>query len=454
MSIRDYKRESVFNFRNPPPFSTTWPSPNRGRFDYSDFEWDAPTESPLEDSNSVIEEYFAYMDRADESRIAQVEDIVSVQYSDRMSLDAAADDTYDTYPVEDSTDSSIPRIVVSGSSSARQNGDEFLDSERYNVDRRDDTIASTSPQSIPGAWPKEPIRAPPPPPPLPPMSNIAYAMSQTIPLSVGAGVPQYDHTPSMPSRPRRFSNPRNDGLVSGPRQMPSILGLFGLKKKTSKAVISTNAKQKTEVQSPKRGVQVSTFDIVLELHRLELIRIAEEDALLAKALQAEEDSQHDTNLQRERDREKTIATDRLLAEALMREEQEAIAKEEARRKAEERSRLEEQKRKQKEEALHKATVGAPIGVRRINPDKTIVDVGLDTLPVEVITHLKNLKATFSKSLPAYKVTKVEWIMNDRLRAQFEKCKEDFQRKGRSTEELLLFHGTAQQNIDLYIPNES
>lgn len=428
------------------------------------------------DSDSVMEEYWDYMQAtshlaADNILHGKIENTVSVRSihepdeDDFIPLDPEITDAIsrmaadnEPTPASPETSHAIPRKALPHSS--------------RDFDFSADLSTPISPPLIPGAWPESPIddvpmmptREPPPPPPSP---AIAIDTSRQIPASLIPGGGNVTHH-AQTTTPSFSSSSQHGRTHPGPveqssnmtkfRFKPSIFGFFNRQKREKKtppgvAALTDAALQTATSPVPKRGVQVVSFDISLELHRLEiqhreeLRRIEEEDVLLAQALQAEEEFQHDVELERQRRIKEIEETDRRLAEDLLRQEQEEIANEERRKKAAEEAREEELKRQL-------AVIGAPVGVRRVTANNTIVDVGHDDISVEVIDHLKNVKAAFSWGLAAYNITKVEWIINDRLREQFEKCKELMAKKGRSTRELILFHGTGSHNINSYVFTES
>lgn len=159
-----------------------------------------------------------------------------------------------------------------------------------------------------------------------------------------------------------------------------------------------------------------------QMRLAELARIAAEDELLVKAImQAEQEDLEVEQRQRER-----------------------IRKEER----EERERQNKMKRQKDnaEESCRKA-VGVPIGVRRINPILGhLVEGNLNSVTPETLAMMKVVKQAFSKSLPRQPITKIEWINNPKLLAEFENTRATFWKQGRSMNELILFHGTAQRNI--------
>ena len=90
----------------------------------------------------------------------------------------------------------------------------------------------------------------------------------------------------------------------------------------------------------------------------------------------------------------------------------------------------------------------PITVRRFDGTK-LVTCGHESLTPLTLDFMKSVKETFSKTLSAKRVTRVEWIVNDKLRKQYNEAREAFRKAGRSTDEVILFHGTALGNVELY-----
>jgi hypothetical protein len=157
-----------------------------------------------------------------------------------------------------------------------------------------------------------------------------------------------------------------------------------------------------------------------EALRLEqLARIAFDDALLAAAMAQQEQDEYEPG-QRELER---------LAE-------------------EERIRQEELERERQLQA-ERNSIGAPVSVRRVSNWGGISDGDLNEITPEAVKQLKEVKELFSKSLPAFNVKKIEWIINPKLEDQFENTRRMLQNDGRPTTEVILFHGTAPGNVNSY-----
>ena len=228
----------------------------------------------------------------------------------------------------------------------------------------------------------------------------------------------------------------------------------------------------TRVGPSKYGILAGLQQMKNEERRFadELRRIEEDDRVLAEALQRIEDEAEAEALQEEEEQqrdwermlliddeeerlrkerlERISKEDALLAKAMM--EQEEAELEEQRRLNEERERLQRQERElqlAEERRIILATreIGAAVGVRRVEANATLTPLGLSELNADVIAQLKNVRTTFSTWLPAHQIVKVEWIINEKLRAQFETCREQLRQTGRSTQEILLWHGTQAAN---------
>jgi hypothetical protein len=67
-------------------------------------------------------------------------------------------------------------------------------------------------------------------------------------------------------------------------------------------------------------------------------------------------------------------------------------------------------------------------------------------PLKVLQMLKWVAFNFKRELPEHRITKIEFIRNDRLYERFRKTKEEFKRLGKTTKEILLYHGTRSENV--------
>ena len=193
----------------------------------------------------------------------------------------------------------------------------------------------------------------------------------------------------------------------------------------------------------------------------ERFQMEEEDRALAEQLQLMEDEdealatqrldeiqanefnslQESEELVRLEDLNRIAQEDELLAQALMAQEQAEFDEEESERLEREE---EERREREKQENL---SVGAPVAVRRVNSWGKITEASIDELTPEVVQHLKHVKETFARSISEMTITKLEWIVNPRLEAQFEQTRTQLKAAKHSTQELLLFHGTEAGNIN-------
>jgi hypothetical protein len=194
----------------------------------------------------------------------------------------------------------------------------------------------------------------------------------------------------------------------------------------------------------------------------ELQRIEDEDGVYVERSKATKNSHSDdaTKLKekvRLEKLERIAYEDALLAAELYRCEEEDIAESKRQREREEKAKIERAQALERQKQAEQARLLAEqarlsdqqLAVRRVNLWGGFGDGTIKDLTPDMVEQLKGLKATFSRTLPTFTVTKVEWIMNERLQAEFENCKEQLNRCGRPTNELILWHGTAPYNINGY-----
>jgi hypothetical protein len=186
-------------------------------------------------------------------------------------------------------------------------------------------------------------------------------------------------------------------------------------------------------------------DIAEELQRLE--DEDEEATQRLHEIQAKEFSslQESEELVRLEDLQRIAQEDELLAQALMAQEQAEFEQEQ-----DERLEQEEEERRERERRENLGGVGAPVAVRCVNSWGKITEASINELTPEVVKHLKHVKETFAKSISEMKITKLEWIVNLRLEAQFEHTRTQLKAAKHSTKEILLFHGTEAGNINKYL----
>ena len=129
-----------------------------------------------------------------------------------------------------------------------------------------------------------------------------------------------------------------------------------------------------------------------------------------------------------------------------RRERERIAREEK----EQQETMERQKKADAEQlAKSVKSIGVPITVRRVNNLGALIDVSNKELTLGIVQLLKDVKDSFAESLRGMRVRKIEYIINPRLQEQFEKTREKLRECGHNSDEVLLFHGTMQNNIIPY-----
>jgi hypothetical protein len=97
-----------------------------------------------------------------------------------------------------------------------------------------------------------------------------------------------------------------------------------------------------------------------------------------------------------------------------------------------------------------------VAVRRVNVNVGFLSslVSVSDLTPEILKQMRIVKDNFSKNLPSYTISKIEYIMNDALYQQFNNTKAEFRKFGRNTKEIIVFHGTNPQNVDRYLLSKS
>jgi hypothetical protein len=102
-------------------------------------------------------------------------------------------------------------------------------------------------------------------------------------------------------------------------------------------------------------------------------------------------------------------------------------------------------RQEREAALRQ--IGARIEVLEVTPNYELKLGGRPCdQPPKVLKILKWVAFNFKRELPGHRITKIEFIRNDRLYERFRKTKEEFKRLGKNTKEMLLYHGTRSENV--------
>ena len=232
---------------------------------------------------------------------------------------------------------------------------------------------------------------------------------------------------------------------------------------TSSSIDSYSLQEVDEYSFDDQEIEDNMFLAVtmlrLEEDRLlaeELQRIEEIDFNLAQELQDEEDEQlrlAEERLEHFRLEEliRIASEDALYAAELARQEQEEYenAQRLEREDAAELERQMKERQRQEQVRLVRQTraVGVPISVRRIGPFGRFGEGDSDEVTPEIVDHLKSVKTLFLKHLPGHRIVKIEWIINPTLQEQFENTRQKLRNAGRSTKEIILFHGTAPANID-------
>ena len=132
-----------------------------------------------------------------------------------------------------------------------------------------------------------------------------------------------------------------------------------------------------------------------------------------------------------------------------RKDKERSQKDRERKEREARKAREAAERQEKKQAL--ARVGAWVEVMKVNRWNSLENGGraIDLTPA-ILRQLYFIKWNFVKHLPTHKIRKIQYVMNDKLYAIFNDTKNKLRRHGKSTQEMLLFHGTKPENINKYV----
>ena len=174
----------------------------------------------------------------------------------------------------------------------------------------------------------------------------------------------------------------------------------------------------------------------LEREHLMALRAEKRTALeLERRRQENIERQHRADLERQR-----------LA-ALERHRQAEKEREEKKRKGRE----EWERRRKKKEVLRQ--VGVHVDVRRVKGGSLVWGGNAIDLSPAILTQVGHVKDNFLKNLPNFRIIKIEYVMNDALYKIFNDTKAELRKHGRSTKEMLLFHGTNPQNVDKYFTSE-
>jgi len=187
-----------------------------------------------------------------------------------------------------------------------------------------------------------------------------------------------------------------------------------------------------------------------ERERQEHTRIEQEELMRIRLKLEESEKREQETKERlaelERMMKERDERERQLAELQERQRKAEQARQE--KEKEERARKQEERR-QNQSALQQ--VGVPVTVRQVNRWGSFGrDGNTRDLTLAILKQMKIIKRCFSKNLPNYTISKIEYIMNDALYNQFNATKAEFRKSGRNTKEMLLFHGTNPQNIDRFL----
>jgi hypothetical protein len=69
------------------------------------------------------------------------------------------------------------------------------------------------------------------------------------------------------------------------------------------------------------------------------------------------------------------------------------------------------------------------------------------LSAEILEQLKWVVWNFRRELPHIQIIKIQYVMNETLYNLFEQTRREYRQQGKSTKEMLLFHGTKPENVD-------
>jgi len=95
----------------------------------------------------------------------------------------------------------------------------------------------------------------------------------------------------------------------------------------------------------------------------------------------------------------------------------------------------------------KKDTGCEVIITRVTSTGSQRVEDLTGIHISMMAHLKMLKDQAKQ----VKITKIEYILNDKLHEQFKRAKEELKKAGRTTDEIILFHGTESNNIESYLP---
>jgi len=281
---------------------------------------------------------------------------------------------------------------------------------------------------------------------LPPKGNqLSRERYPTPPLGRGAYVGRYKRKP-VPRLPYTFTI-----YQASPQSLVSA----GPSKKAS----SSTSKMPSDSRGDDALDDMDWLDKFIREEEAEIARMLEEDRLLAEELQRIENEMLDhqptdyteesleeiirridaeEEAARIQELELLCAGDAELAAELARQEQEEFEAEQRR----ERERQEEESKK----------IGVPILARQVNTRGLLnegAEAGMGGIRPEMVDMLKRVKELFKQSLPTFNIHRIDLIVNPKLQLTYEQTRREFEKLGRSTEEVVLFHGTNPRNVEPY-----
>ena len=278
-------------------------------------------------------------------------------------------------------------------------------------------------------------------------NQLSLEQYPTPPLGRGAHVGRYARRPPprLPYTLTIYQAPPQSLVFAGP----------------SKKATSSTSKAPCDGSGDEASDDMDWLDKFIRDEEAEIARMLEEDRLLAEELQRIEDEMPDPQptdyteesleeiirridseeeAARLQELELLCAGDAELAAELARQEQEALEAEQRR----EQERQEEESRK----------IGVPILARQVNTRGRLNDgaeAGVEGIRPEMVEMLKRVKELFKQSLPTFNIHRIDLIVNPKLQSVYEQTRREFERLGRNTEEVVLFHGTKPMNVEPYSP---
>jgi len=270
--------------------------------------------------------------------------------------------------------------------------------------------------------------------------------------------PSHERYPIPPVYAGRYSRqpfPRLPYTFTIYEAHPQSLVSAGLSEKETRSM----SKMPSDSRGDEASDDMDWLDKFIREEDGEIARMLEEDRLLAEELQRTEKETLDhqptdyteesleeiirridaeEEAARLQELELLCAGDAELAAKLERQEQEEFKKEQR------------QKREHGEEEWRK--IGVPILARQVNTQGLLnkgAAAGVEGIRPEMVEMLKRVKELFKQSLPMFDIHRIDLIVNPKLQLIYEQTRREFERLGRSTEEVVLFHGTNPRNVEPY-----